>query len=89
MHFILDAEDKHNKVFEWVREKLKDYEEIEINDISFLNDGKVLCAIIKYFRSDLLDYNDNHLVDASNNLAYNLLETELGKSLSCLTTRTV
>lgn len=66
----------------WLKDQLKDKEEICITDMdSVFKDGKVLCAIIHHYRPDLLDYSAINSNDSAvnNQIAIDVLEKDLCK----------
>lgn len=64
----------------WVKKQVREFEGVEIEDISSFRDGKVLCAIIHHYRPDLIDYSAIQTNDAARNnqLAFDILEKEIG-----------
>lgn len=65
----------------WIREQIRGHENLFVADLgSICRDGKILCAIINHYRPDLLDYNaiENKEAAANNQLAFDILEKEIG-----------
>lgn len=64
-----------------MKKQVREFEDIEISDLSSLKDGRILCAIIQHYRPDLIDYGaiTNNDPAKINQIAFDLLEKEIGE----------
>lgn len=70
----------------WIKEQVREHADLEVTNLTAsFRDGRVLCAIISHYRPDLLDYSAINAHDSARNnqVAFDLLEKELGKFPSC------
>ncbi|RZC38329.1 protein-methionine sulfoxide oxidase Mical, partial [Asbolus verrucosus] len=64
----------------WISEQVRQHDDIVVTDLaSVFRDGKVLCAVLNYYRPDLLDYNAVKEEEPArmNQLAIDILEREI------------
>lgn len=84
---FLDSYVDPDTLLNWVRKQVREFDDIEIEDISSFRDGRILCAIIHHYRPDLIDYSaiQSNNAAKNNQLAFDILEKEIGELFSFLT----